>query len=199
MRSLDLRRHRVLTESKARTCRIQHTNRLVRQLASRDVSMRKANGGIDRFIEDSNTVMLLERRYDAAQHDPARVLGGLVYLDDLKSASEGRIFFEKLLVFGPGGCSNRSQFSASEGRFKQIRRITLTCLASRSDHGVRFVNKQNDRHWRCFDFLNETFEAILKLAANTRACLQQCKVECSDLYLPQRLRNVAVHNALRKT
>src|SRR5689334_17299505 len=75
MGSLYLRRYRVLTQSEARTCRVQHTDRLVRQLPSRDVSMRKANGGIDRFIKDSNAVMLLERRHDATQHDPAGVLG----------------------------------------------------------------------------------------------------------------------------
>src|SRR4051794_15344840 len=86
MGSLDLRRYRVLTQSEARTCRIQHTDCLVRQLPSRDVSMRKTNGGTDRFIKDSNPVMLLKRRYDAAQHDLADVLGRLVYLDDLKAA-----------------------------------------------------------------------------------------------------------------
>jgi hypothetical protein len=101
-------------------------------------------------------VMLLKRGHRAAQHEHALLFAGLLDLDDLETPSQGRIFFEVLLVLGPGGGGDGAQFAAGQRRFEQIGRIVLSGLAAGADHGVRFVDEENDRRGRGLDLVRSS-------------------------------------------
>ena len=88
--------------------------------------------------------MLLKRRLDAAQHSACNLFCRLFYLDDLEPSGQRRVFLEILLVLRPGGCGDGAQFAASKRRLKQVGRIVLPGLTARADHGVRFVDEENN-------------------------------------------------------
>ena len=106
--------------------------------------MGEAHRSLQSFIQNANVVMIFERGYDAAQHDDALVLRGLVHFDKLEAPRQRRILFEIFLVFGPGRGGDGAQLAAGQGRFQQIGCVVLAGLAAGADHGVRFVDEQDD-------------------------------------------------------
>ena len=71
---LDRRRRRALAQRQPRARRIEHADRLVRQLAVGQVAMRQPHRRVQPFVQNPHVVMLLERRDDAAQHQQALLL-----------------------------------------------------------------------------------------------------------------------------
>ena len=100
-------------------------------------------------------MMLFEHADDAAHHDHADGFGGFFDLDDLEAAGEGGIFFEVLLVFAPSGGSDGTHFAAGEGGLQEVCGIALTGLATGTDHGVGFVDEEDDGFGAGFDLLDE--------------------------------------------
>lgn len=63
-----------------------------------------------------------------------------------KTASERGIGFKMFFVLAVGSRANAVDLAASQGWFKQIRRIECTASGSSPDNRVSFVDKQN-RVW----------------------------------------------------
>ena len=134
----------------------------------------------DRFIKNAHVVVFFERAYDAAQHHHALFFGRLFDFDNLEAAGQRGIFFEEFFIFGPGGGGDGAQFAAGQCRLEKICGIALPCRAARSDHGVRFVNEENDGRRRGFYFFDQSFEAIFEFAFDAGAGLQEREIERPD-------------------
>ena len=152
---VDLRRHGVLADRHAGTGRIEQAHRLVRQLPGRDVAMRQLHGRFERFVENLHAMMLFERRGHAAHHEDRLFLAGLVDLNDLEAAGEGRVLLDVLLVFGPGGGRDRAQLAAGQGRLEQVGRVAGARRAAGTDQRVGLVDEQDDGLRRCLDFFDD--------------------------------------------
>ena len=124
---------------------IEQADRLVGQLAAGDVAVRQPHGIDDGLVEDAHLVVLLQRGDQAAHHVDGGWLGGLLDFDDLEAPGQGGVFLEVLLVFGPGGGGDGAQFAAGQGRLEQVGGVALAGLAAGADHGVGFVDEQDDR------------------------------------------------------
>ena len=120
--------------------------------------------------------------YDAAQHGAGNVLCGLFDFDDLEPPRQCRIFLEVLLVLGPRGGCNGAQLAARESRLEQIGRIVLARLAAGADHGVGFVDEENDLFGRGFDLVDQALQAIFEFAFDACAGLQKCQIEAVDVH-----------------
>src|SRR6185436_10075089 len=46
-----------------------------------------------------------------------------------------------------------------------------------ADQRVRFIDKENDRFWRCLHFVDDLAETVFELPLHARASLQQTDVE----------------------
>ena len=195
----DHRRRGVLSEREARACGVHYADGFVRKLAACEIAMGELCGGADRFVKNSHVVVFLERANDAAQHDHALFFGGLFDFDNLEAASKRGIFFEEFFVFGPGGGGDRAQFAASQCRLEKIRGIALPCRAAGADHGVGFVNEENDGRRRGFHLFDQPLEAILEFAFDAGASLQEREIERADGDVLERRRNIACCNTQRKT
>ena len=143
-------------------------------------------------------MVFFKHRQDAAQHELAVVLGGLVDLDELEAAREGGIFLEVLFVFGPGGCGEGTQFPAGESGLEEVGCIALASLATGTDHGVSFVDEKDDWRRRSFHFVDQTLEAIFEFALDACASLEQREVEGAERDVFERRRNVAGDDAKGK-
>ena len=89
-------------------------------------------------------MVFLKRGHNAAQHGAGNLFGGFFHLDDLEPSGQGRVFLEILFVLRPGGGGDGAQFSAGQRGFEQIGRIVLPGLPSGADHGVGFVDEEDD-------------------------------------------------------
>ena len=59
-------------------------------------------------------MVLFEDRGDGPHHGDGFFDLRLVYFDDLKSTSQGRVFFKVFLVFAPGCGSNGAQLATGQ-------------------------------------------------------------------------------------
>ncbi len=194
----DGRRNGVLAERQPRTRGIEHADGLVGKLAIGQIAVRELHRRCQSVIQDADIVMLFEHGNEAAQHHAALFFGRLFHLDDLEAARQGGVLLEVFLVFGPRGGGDGAQLATREGRFQQVGGIILARLAARADHGVGFIDEQNDGSRRAFDFLDQSFEPIFEFAFHARAGLQEREIERAQRYVLQHRGNVAMGDAQRE-
>ena len=120
---LELGRHRVLADRDARAGRVEQADRLVGQLARRDVAVRQPHRRLERLVEHLHAVVLLEHRRHAAQHQDRLLLARLADLHDLEAARQRRVLLDVLLVLGPGRRGDRAQRAARQRRLQQVGRV----------------------------------------------------------------------------
>ena len=108
------------------------------------------------------------------------VLARLFDLHDLEAPRQRGILFEVFLVFGPGGGGDGAQLAARQRRLQQVGGVVLAGLAAGADHGVRFVDEQNDGRRRSLHFFDQSLQPVFEFALDARAGLQQRQVERAD-------------------
>ena len=192
------RRCRILSQRKPRARRVQHAHRLVRQLPPGNIPMRQPHGRRNRLIENAQVVMLLERRLDAAQHRARNLFGRLLHLHHLEPSRQCRVLLKILLVLRPRGRGDGAQLTARQRRLQKIGRIALSRLPPRADHGVRFIDEEDDLSSRRLHLVDQSLQPVFKLAFNSRARLQEGQVETVDLNPLQGRRHIAADQAIGK-
>ena len=168
---------RVLAEREFGAGGVKDADGFVRELATGDVAMGEADGGFEAFIEDAHLMMLFEHADDAAHHDHADFFGRFFDLDDLEAAGEGGILFKVLLVLAPGGGGDGAHFATGEGGLQEIGGITLTGLATGTDHGVGFVDEEDDGFGAGLHLFDEALETIFELAFDAGPSLEEGEIE----------------------
>ncbi len=193
---LDLRRHRVQADRHPGAGGIQQADRLVRQLAGRNVAVRQLDRRFQRFVENLRPMMLFHGRSHAAHHQDGLLLAGFADLHHLKTAGQGRILFDMLLVLGPGGGGDGAQLAAGERGFQQIGGVAGARRAAGADQGMRLVDEQDDRLGRGLDLVDHLPQPVLELALHAGAGLQQPHVQHPQGHVPERRRHVPGRDAL---
>ena len=192
-------RHRALAQGHLGTGGVEHADGLVGQLAAADVACRQAHGFGNGLVEDAHVEVLFHQRGHATQHGGGNRLGRLFDLDHLKAARQGGVLLEVLLVFRPGGGSHGAQLTARQRRLQEVGRIVLPGLTASTDHGVGFVDEQDDGMRALLDLVDHVLQAIFKLALDAGAGLQQAHVQRVQLHALQRRRHVARGDAQGQT
>ena len=119
--------------------------------------------------------------------------------DRLESTFERSVFFDVLAVLIERRRADGVQFTASEHRLEQIRRVHRAFALAGADHRVKLVDEENDRSLRVLDFLEDGFEALLEFAAELRAGNQRAHIERDDPLVLEAFGHVTAHDPLRQT
>ena len=196
---LELRRHAVLADRHARAGGVEQADRLVRQLARRDVAVRQADGRFERLVENLHAVVLLEHRRHAAHHQDRLLFARFVDLDHLEAARQRRILLDVLLVFRPRRRRDRPQRAARQRRLEQVGGIAGAGRPAGADQRVRLVDEQDDRLRRRLHFVDHLAQPVLELALHARAGLQQADVERVERDVLERRRHVAAREPQRRS
>ncbi len=157
--------------------------------------MRELDGGKHRFIEDAHIVMLLKRSHQSAHHDHALRFARLLHFDHLEATGQGRILLKVLFVFGPCRGGNGAQLTTCQCGLQQVGGVVLAGLSAGADHGVCFIDEQNDGSGRSFYFFDQALETIFEFALHASPCLQQRQVERSNVHVLERRRHIALCDA----
>ena len=122
-RIFDRRGYRVLTDGDARAGRIEQADRLVRQLAGGNVTVRQRDGGLQRIVEHEHAVVGLELPGEAAQHRQRGRFLRFMDVHELEASRQRRVLLDVLLVLGPRGRADRAQQAAGERGLQQVRGV----------------------------------------------------------------------------
>ena len=133
--------------------------------------MRQLDRFFNRLIEHAHLVVFFHRACQAAHHSDGPRDFGFLDLDDLEAPLEGGIGLEVFLVFHPGGGRDRAQLAAGQRWLEQIGCIVLPGRPAGADHGVGFINEQDDRLRRTLHLGDHLLEPIFELTLDAGAGL----------------------------
>src|SRR6266545_2083040 len=176
---------------------VDQVDRLVGQEPVGDVAVGQVGRGDQGVIGDRDPVVGLVAVTQALQ-DLDRVRhGGLVDVDRLEAALQGRVLLEVLAVLLEGGGADRLQLTARQHRLEDRGRVDRALGRARADQGVQLVDEQDDVAPRA-DLLEDLLEALLEVAAVARAGHQRAQVQGVELLALERLGHLALDDRLRQ-
>jgi len=130
----------MLRHRRPRAGRIQKADRLVGQLARRNVALRQLDSCLERFVKNDHLMMLYHRWHHRPQHGNGIIGFGLTDIDGLEPPRQCRVFLEILAVFCPGSGGDGAQRPrASAG----LRRLAASPVrpAAGSHKRMSFIDK----------------------------------------------------------
>ena len=123
---------------------VDQVDRLVRQEAIRDVTVREHRRGHQRRVADADLVVLLVALAQAAQNGDRVLDTGLADEDGLEAALQGGIFLDVLSIFVERGGTNAVQLAAGQHRLEHVGGVHSAFGGARPDHRVQLVDEQDD-------------------------------------------------------
>ncbi|MNZ71231.1 hypothetical protein D3C78_895880 [compost metagenome] len=120
---------------------VQYVDGLVRQLPSGNVSACEHGGSLQGVVTDEHLVRGLVDGAKPAQDVHGLLLCRLLQLDELKTAGQGWVLLEVLLVLGPGRRGDRAQLAARQCRLEEIGGVAPTGGVASADKGMGFVDE----------------------------------------------------------
>src|SRR5690625_4283709 len=177
---------------------VDQVDRLVRQVAVRDVAVAQLGGGHECLVADGDPVVCL-----VAVPQPLEDLDGvqdrrLVDLDRLEPALERGVLFHVLAVLVQRGGTDRLQLTAGEHGLEDARGIDRTLGRAGADERVDLVDEQHDVTASA-DLLEHLLQPLLEVTAVTGAGDQGPEVQGVDLAVLQGLGHLALDDRLPQT
>ncbi len=161
--------------------------------------MRQRGRGDDRRIGDVHAVMHFVFLFQAAQDGDGVFDRRLVDQHLLETAFEGGILFDVLAVFVQGGGANAVQIAARQRRFQHVAGVHRALGLAGADHGMQFVDEQDDAAFLFGQILEDGFQPLLELAAEFGAGDERTHVERQQAFALHSFRHFAVDDALRES
>ena len=124
-------------------CLVHHIDRLVRQKALGDVTLRQPGSGDQRIIRDPHTVMKFVFFLQPAQHEDRVLDRWLINKDRLEPAGQRRVLFHILTVFIQRCRADTAQLAPRQRRFQQVRCIHRPIGLAGTDKLMHLVDKQH--------------------------------------------------------
>ncbi|CAB4588315.1 unannotated protein [freshwater metagenome] len=113
----------------------------------------------------------------------------------LEAALEGRVLFKVLAVFVQGRRTDGLKFPASKHWFEDAGRVDRAFRCTRANERVNFVDEDDDVA-AIADFLGDLLEAFFEVTAVAASGDKAAEVERVDLFVLERLRNLALDDRL---
>src|SRR6516165_10445003 len=82
----------------------------------------------------------------------------------LEAAFQGSILLDVLAIFVERGRADAVQLTSGQHGLEQVAGVHGAFGLAGADHGVQFIDKEDDSSLRFLDFLEYRFEALLELA-----------------------------------
>ena len=192
---VDLARHALQFHRDPARGLVHKVDGLVGQEAIGDVPLGELGRGHERRILDLHPLVVRLIAGLQAAEDRDRVFHArLAHHHRLKPPLERRIFFDVLAILVERRGPDAAQLAAGQGRLEQVRRVGATLGCTGPDHGVQFINEQNDVARGRLDLAQDRLEPVFELAAILRAGDQCAEVEGYDAAALERLGHVGLHD-----
>ena len=117
----------------------------------------------------------------------------------LEAPLERGVLLEVLAVLVKRRRADAVQFATRERGLEHVAGVHRAIGLAGADHGVQFVDEQDDLSFLLRKIVEHSLETLLEFAAVLRAGDQRAHVERQDALAAQAFRHFAVDDALRKT
>ena len=195
---VDLLRQRIDRDAQPRRGLVDQVDRLVGQEPVRDVTMGKGRGGNDRVICNPYSVMDFVALLQAAQ-DRDRVFDRrLADEHRLEAPLERRVLFDVLAVLVERGRAHDVQLAARQRRLQHVGGVHRAFRLAGADEGMQLVDEYDVTPFSCRDHFENRLEPLLEFPAELGARDERTDVERDEMLVLQRIRDVAIHDALRQ-
>ena len=195
---VDLERRRVDLHAQPRRGLVDEVDRLVGQLPARDVAVRERCRGDERGIRDRDLVVRLVALLETAQDRDGVFDARLADVDLLEAALERGILLDELAVLVERGGADHAQLAAGEHGLEHVGCRDRPLAAARAHEHVQLVDERDDAAVGLGDLLEDALEALLELAAVHRAGDERGDVDRDELFVFERVGDVARDDALRE-
>ena len=167
---------------------VDQVDRLVGQLAPRDVTVRQPRRRDQRGVTDADTVVNLVAFLEAAK-DRDRVLHRrLADEHGLEAALQRLVLLDVLAVLVQRRRADAAQIAARQRRLEHVGRVDRALRAAGADQRVQLVDEQDDAAGRRLDLLEHGLEAVLELAAVLAARDQRARGRATGSSCPSATR-----------
>ena len=153
--------------------------------------MRELRGGHQGGVLDAHAVMQFVTLAEAAQDGNGVFDTRLIDHHRLETTFQRGVFLDVFAIFVERGGADAMQFAAGEHRLEHVAGVHGPFGLACADHGVDFVNEQDDLPLGASDFLEHSFEAFLEFAAILRSGDERAKVEPDQTFVLEAVRHVA--------
>ena len=144
---------------------VDQVNRLVRQKAVGNVTVRKLRRRDNRRVGNLDTVVQLITLLQPAQNGDGRLNCRLIDLNLLEAALQRGVFFNVLAVFIERRRPDAVHLATRQRRFQHIAGINRALGLAGPDHRVQLVDEHDDAPLVLGDFLQDGLQALLELTA----------------------------------
>ena len=177
---------------------VDEVDRLVRQEAVGNVAMRELRRGDDRRVRDLDAVVELVALLEPAQDGDRRLDRRLVDQHFLETALERGVLLDVLPVLVERRRADAMELAAGERRLQHVAGVDRALGLAGADHRVQLVDEDDRLAGVGGDVLQHGLQALLELAAVFGAGEKRRHVERQHALALQRLRHLAVDDALRE-
>ena len=191
----EIRRRRGVAEADAAGRLVDQVDRLVGQMAVRDVADRQVGGSAHGGVVDRDLVVLLVALADPEQDLDRLLERRLLDHDRLEPPLEGGVALDVLAVLVERRRADALELATGQRRLEDVRRVDRALGRARPDEGVELVDEQ-DGVVGVAKLLDDLLEALLELAAVLRARDQRPDVEGQHPLPEQGVRDVVRDDAM---
>ena len=135
---------------------------------------------------------------EATQDSNGVIKTRLADVNWLKAPLQGCVLLNILAVLSQRGGTNHVEFAAGQGGFKHIAGVHAAFAFASADHGVDFIDEEDDLASSFFNLFQHAFEAFFKLTAEAGTRQQAGDFQTNEPFILQRRRYVPLDDALRQ-
>ena len=106
------------------------------------------------------------------------LLRGLLNLNRLEAALQGRVLLNVLTVLVQGGCTDGLQFASSQHGLEDGGSVNRALCGTCTDEGVDLIDEQDDVTAGA-NFLQDLLQALFEVTAVARTCNQEPRSRCT--------------------
>ncbi len=175
---------------------VHQVDGLVRQLAVGDVAVRQRGRSHNRRVGDLHPVVYRVLFLQPAQDRDGVFHARLAHEHLLEAALQRGILLDVLAVLVQGGGTHAVQLATRQRRLEHVARVHRAIGLARADHGVQFVDEQNDLAFALGQVIQHALQALFELTAELGTGDQRAHVQRQHALAAQALGHFVVDDAL---
>jgi len=175
---------------------VDQVDGLVRQLPVSDVAMTELGRRDDRAIGDRHLVVNFVAFFKPTQDGNGVFFARLFHQHFLETPLQGRVLFYVLAVLVERGRADAVQLATGQRRLEHVASVHRAFTLARTDHGVQFVDEQNDLSFLLRQFIEQGLEPFFEFATVLGTGDQCPHVQGQQALALEAIRHFAVDDAL---
>ena len=175
---------------------VDQVNGLVRQLTVGDVAVAEFGRSDNGTVGDGHLVVHFVAFFQATQDGDGVFFARFLYQHFLEAALQGGVFLDELAVLVQRSGAHAVQFATGQGRLEHVACVHGTLALAGANHGVQFVDEQNDLAFLLGQLVQQPFQALLELTAVLGTRNQRAHVQRQQAFAFQAVGHFAIDDAL---